>query len=166
MLCAGHVPIPFGRGSACGTSAGLHSFRYLQPIQTFARLQRAAPYGLRRLRTSSRAIRHTDRTTPCHNHNKEHRTLPRAARQDRFLLRLGPRGEDLLARLLQMDAVGVPADVQLVLLQQAPEGYAYREAHRALRDQRYAERRRRRYKSGLLRGDELHCRRMELMGRG
>ena len=35
-----------------------------------------------------------------------------------------------------MDAVGVPADVQLVLLQQAPEGYAYQRSCKAFRDQR------------------------------
>ena len=42
--------------------------------------------------------------------------LPRAARQDRVLVRLGSRGAHLRPRLLQMDAVGVPQDVRLLLL--------------------------------------------------
>ena len=41
---------------------------------------------------------------------------PRAARQDRVLVRLGSRGAHLRPRLLQMDAVGVPQDVRLLLL--------------------------------------------------
>jgi hypothetical protein len=44
---------------------------------------------------------------------REHQPLSRAARQDRLLFRLGPRGAHLRPSLLSLDTVGLREDVQL-----------------------------------------------------
>ena len=74
------------------------------------------PMGYDAFGLPGRAVRHPDRPAPRRHHRAEHRPLPRAARQDRLLVRLGPRGPHLRPCLLQMDAVGVPQDVRLLLL--------------------------------------------------
>lgn len=116
ILRSRHVPLPVGRRPARRPSAGLYRLGHLLALQTPERLQRPAPDGIRRLRPARRAVRHTDRPAPRRDDRAEHRPLPRAARQDRVLVRLGSRGAHLRPRLLQMDAVGVPQDVRLLLL--------------------------------------------------
>ena len=133
ILRAEYVPLPQRRRPPRGPPPGLHRQRHLRPLQAALRLQRAQPHGLRRLRPARRAVCHTDGPAPCHNHRAEHQPLPRAARQDRLLLRLEPRGEDLRPGVLQVDAVGLPADVQELLQRQLEQGAADHQAHRALR---------------------------------
>ena len=56
---------------------------------------------------------------------------------DRFLLRLGPRGAHLRARLLQVDTMDIPSVVQVILLLWLPEGPAYQQVDCPLRGKRY-----------------------------
>ena len=91
ILCTEHVPLPLGCRSARGTSAGIHRFGHLRPLQTTARLQRTEPYGLRRLRLARRAVCHSNWPTPCNYYRQQYQPLSRTARQDRLLVRLEPR---------------------------------------------------------------------------
>ena len=91
ILCTEHVPLPLGCRFARGTSAGLHRFGHLRPLQTPARLQRTEPYGLRRLRLARRAVCHSNWPTPCNYYRQQYQPLSRTARQDRLLVRLEPR---------------------------------------------------------------------------
>ncbi len=143
ILRSRHVPLPLGSGSARRPSAGLHRLRHLRPLQAVVRIQRVAPDGLRRLRSAGRAIRHPDRTASGRHDGAEHRPLPRAAGQDRLLVRLEPRGAHLRPGLLPLDPVGVPADVRPLLLQRLAAGAAHLRTRRGLPQirQRRAERR-------------------------
>ena len=98
-----------GAGLHVGPSRGLHRHRHRRALQAHARLQRAAPDGLGRLRPAGRAVRHQDRHAPGRS--------PRAQNIDNFrrqiealglLLRLGPRGRHHRPRLLPLDAVDLP----------------------------------------------------------
>ena len=57
-------PYPSRRGPARRPPRGLHRHRHRLPLQAHARLQRAAPDGLGRLRPARRAVRHQDRHAP------------------------------------------------------------------------------------------------------
>ncbi|GFI53948.1 hypothetical protein IMSAGC022_00552 [Alistipes sp.] len=128
VLCSGHVSLSVGCGAACRSSARLYRIRHLFALQTTVGLQRAAPYGLRRIRPAGRAVCHTDRPAPRPDHRAEHSPLPRAARQDRFQLRLAPRGAHVRSRVLPLDAVGLCRDVRPLLRQHGAACRAYREA--------------------------------------
>ena len=151
-----HVPLPLGGRAPRRPSAGLHRLGHLFALQAAQGIQRAAPHGLRRIRPARRAVRHPDRAAPRRHDRAQHRPLPRAARQNRFFVRLGPRGAHLRPGLLQVDAVGVPRNVQPLLLQRHTAGTAHRRARRSLLQirQRGAQRR-------LHRRDALHGRRVE-----
>ena len=71
------------------SGAGLHVGHPLGYIASdiYARYKR-----MRRLRTAGGAVRHTDGTAPGGDHRAEHQPLPRAAGQDRILVRLGQGG--------------------------------------------------------------------------
>ncbi len=156
ILCAGHVPLSVGSGPARRAPAGLHRLGHLLALQAAQGLQRPAPDGLRRLRPARRAVCDPDRPAPGRDHRAEHRPLPRAAGQDRLLVRLGPRGAHVRPRLLQVDAVGVPQNVLLLLLQGRAAGAPDCGTRRRVRKERHrgAERR-------LHDRNALHGRRME-----
>ena len=137
ILCTEHVPLPLGCRSARGTSAGIHRFGHLRPLQTTARLQRTEPYGLRRLRLASRAVCHSNWPTPCNYYRQQYQPLSRTARQDRLLVRLEPRDTHLRPRILPLDAMGFPADVPELLRQQVAEGTAHRPAGEGFRSKRH-----------------------------
>ena len=132
ILCARHVPLSVGSRPACGPPAGLHRLGHLLALQAAQGIQRPAPDGLRRLRTSGRAVRHPDGAAPGGNDRAQHRPLPRAAGQDRLLVRLGPRGPHLRPEILQVDPVGLPRDVRPLLRQPPAEGAADRGARSRL----------------------------------
>ncbi len=72
---------------------GLHRHRHHRPLQAHARLQRAAPDGLGRLRPAGRASTPSrPARTRAITTDDEHRQLPPPAEDARLLLRLGPRG--------------------------------------------------------------------------
>ena len=133
VLRAQHVPLPLGGGAARRPPLGIHSVGHIRALQAHEGLQRAQPNGLRRLRTAGRAVRHTDGTAPGRDHRRKHKPLPRAVGQDRILVRLGPRGAHLRPTVLQVDAVGVPENVRVVLRQRPAEGHADSRPRRALR---------------------------------
>ena len=155
VLCAQHVSLSFWSRIARGTSAGLHRQRHLCPLQATEGLQRAQPDGLRCLRTACRTICHTDGSASRHHYRTEHQPLPRTARQDRLLVRLGPRGAHVRPKLLQVDAVGLPAHVPLLFQHVQPEGSAHHQAHRALRADGYPK-----LRCAGNRGAALHCQRL------
>ena len=74
-------PIPVRRRPARRPSGRLHRHRHPLPLQAHARLQRAAPDGLGRLRPARRAVRHQDRQAPARHHRR--RTSPPSAGRSR-----------------------------------------------------------------------------------
>ena len=102
-------PYPSGAGPARRPSRGLHRHRHPGRYQADAGLQRAAPDGLGRLRPARRAIRRRDERPSPHHDAGKHRHLPPADQVARLLLRLGPRSRHDRPRLLQVDAVDLPA---------------------------------------------------------
>ena len=78
-LRARHVPLPVGRGPPRRASGGLHRDRHRLPLQADARLQRAAPDGLGRLRPARRALRHAHRRAS-RDHHATAISKPSAAR--------------------------------------------------------------------------------------
>ncbi len=161
ILCARHVPLPLGRGPARGPSARLHSLGHLFALQASVRIQRAASYGLRRVRSARRAVCHPDGPAPRRHHRAQHSALPRAVGQDRILFRLGSRGAHLRPRLLQMDPVGVPEDVRQLLLQRLAKGASDIGAHGGVRRARNRGSERR-----LHSRDAFHGRGVARVGRG
>ena len=61
-------PYPSGAGLHVGHPEGLHRHRHRRALQAHARLQRAAPDGLGRLRPARRAVRDRDRHAPARDH--------------------------------------------------------------------------------------------------
>ena len=89
---ARHVPVPVGRGPARRPPRGLHGDRHRRALLAHARLRRAAPDGLGRLRPARRAARDQDRHAPAQDDAREHRHLPAPAQDRSASLRLGARG--------------------------------------------------------------------------
>ena len=112
VLRARHVPVSERRRAARRPPRGLHRDRHLRALQADARLQRAAPDGLGRVRPAGRAVRDEDRHAPEDHDRAQRRTLPRAAQKLGLLLRLGARGQHHRSRLLQVDAVDLQAAVR------------------------------------------------------
>lgn len=75
-------PYPSGAGLHVGHPLATR-LGHLFALQTPQGIQRPAPDGLRRVRSSGRAVRHPDGTAPGRDDRAQHRPLPRAARQDR-----------------------------------------------------------------------------------
>ena len=115
-------PYPSGAGLHVGHPLGYIASDIYSRYKRQKRLQRPASDGLRRLRPSGRTVRHPDGPASGRHHRAEHRPLPRAIGQNRLLVRLGPRSPHLRSGLLQMDAVGVPQNVRLLLLQRQAAG--------------------------------------------
>ena len=78
VLRARHVPLPERRGAARRASRGLHRDRHHRALQADARLQRAAPDGLGRVRPARRAICDQDRAASGDHHRA--RTSPTSRR--------------------------------------------------------------------------------------
>ena len=160
ILRTRHVPLSVGSRTARRTPPGIHRLGHLLALQAAEGFQRPPPDGLRRLRTARRAVCHPDGAAPGRHHRAEHRPLPRAARQDRILVRLGPRGAHVRPRVLQVDTVGLPRDVRPLLRQPPPAGAPDRRTQgRICRIGHRGGRRR------LHPGAALHGRRVELVGR-
>ncbi len=123
-----HVPLPLRRRPARRPSRGLHRHRHPRPLPAHARLQRAAPDGLGRLRPAGRAVRHQDRHAPARHHREEHQHLPPADPDARLQLRLGPRGRYHRPQLLPLDAVDLPAPVRHLVRRRAEARPADRRA--------------------------------------
>ena len=109
VLLPRDVPVPLGPHPH-GPRAGLRHRRSARPLQVDARLQRAAPDGLGRLRAARRERRHRARRAPGDLDLREHRQHAGPAPQDGHLLRLGSRGHHLRSRLLQVGAAHLHPD--------------------------------------------------------
>ena len=83
-------PYPSGAGLHVGHPEGLHRDRHRRALQADARLQRAAPDGLGRLRPARRAVRDQDRHAPARSPRARNiDDLQAPAQGARLLLRLG-----------------------------------------------------------------------------
>ncbi len=108
-------PYPSGAGPARRPPAGLHRHRRLRAVPADGRAQRAAHHGLRRLRAARRAVRGADRAAPAGHDRGQHRDLPPQLR------RLGLGHDERRRRrhdrpgVLPLDAVDLPADLQLLV---------------------------------------------------
>ena len=108
-------PYPSGAGLARRTSRGLHGDGHHRALQTPVRFQRSPPDGLGRIRPPGRAICDQDRTASRHHHARECGEVQGATETHRLFLRLGTRSQHDRSRLLQMDAVDFPPDLQLLV---------------------------------------------------
>ena len=115
LLRARHVPVPERRGPARRPPARLHRHRRLRALQAHDRLQRAARDGLRRVRPARRAVRGADRAAPAGHHRGEHRQHAAPAARARARPRPAARRRHHRRRLLPLDAVDLPADLQLLV---------------------------------------------------
>src|SRR3954451_16974989 len=88
---------------------GRRPYRALPPPQGHAR---AAPDGLRRLRTARREPRDEDGPAPARLHRGVDSAVPRAVPLVGHLDRLEPRVRHAPARVLPLDAVDLPAPVR------------------------------------------------------
>ena len=103
-------PYPSRRRPARRPSRRLHGDRHRRALQAHARLQRAAPDGLGRVRPAGGAVRDQDRHASAHHDASSNVERFRApAPVARLLLRLGARGRHDRPGLLQVDAVDLPA---------------------------------------------------------
>ena len=104
-------PYPSGPGCTSATR-GLHRHRHPRPLQAHARLQRAAPDGLGRLRPAGRAVRDPDRRAPGVT------TRPTSTPFRRQMQRLGLAttdrevDRDRSTSTTTVDAVDLPADLR------------------------------------------------------
>ena len=111
FYCLEMFPVPLGPHPH-GPRAGLRHRRSAGPLQVDARLQRAAPDGLGRLRPARRERRHRARRASGHLDLREHRQHAGPAPEDGHLLRLGPRGHHLRSRVLQVGAAHLHPDAR------------------------------------------------------
>ena len=112
ILRARHVPLPVRRRPARRASRGLHGVGHRCALQAHARLQRAAPDGLGRVRPAGRAVRRAHGHASAHHDRTQRAAFPRAAEVARLLVRLAARGQHHRSELLQVDAVDRQADVR------------------------------------------------------
>ena len=120
-LRPGHVPVPVRR-RAC-TSATRSATSPPTSSRRFHRMrgqQRAARDGLRRVRPARRAVRGADRPAPAHDHRGRTSSIMRApAAPPGPGPRRPPRVRHHRRRLLPLDAVDLPADLQLLVRRRA-----------------------------------------------
>ncbi len=119
--CSTCSPTRPGR-AARRAPAGLHRHRRLRPVPADARAQRAARDGLRRVRPARRAVRRADRPAPAHDHRGEHRDHATPAAAAGAGPRRAPQRRDHRRRLLPLDAVDLPADLQLLVRRRRAAG--------------------------------------------
>ncbi len=119
-----HVPVPERRGPPRGASARLHRDRRVRPLQADDRLQCPPRHGLRRIRPPGRAVRRPDRSASAGHHRGQHREHAAAAACARARTRL-PSGRGHHRRVvLPVDAVDLPADLQLLVRRRRATGAA------------------------------------------
>ena len=109
VLRAGDAALP-QRHAAHRPHPQLHHRRRAGALQVDARLQRAAPHGLGRLRAAGRERRHRQPAAPARVDPLQHRLHEGAAPALRLQLRLGPRDLHLRARVLPLEPVVLPAE--------------------------------------------------------
>src|SRR5205814_4369929 len=102
------VPLPFGQ-TAYGARAQLHHRRRDDPLPPDAGLQRAPADGLGRLRSARRKRRDGERRAAGEVDLRQHRHHEKATPVAGFRHRLGARAGDLLAPVLSLEPVAVPA---------------------------------------------------------
>ncbi len=112
VLRARHVSVPLRRRPARGSSRGLHRVGHRCALQADARVQRAAPDGLGRVRLARGAVRDQDRNASEDHDRAQRGAVPRAAQEARFLLRLGSRGQHDRSELLPLDPVDLQAAIR------------------------------------------------------
>src|SRR5258706_7833505 len=102
------VPLPFGQ-AAYGARAQLYHRRRDDPLSSNAGIQRSSADGLGRLRASRRKRRDGERRAAGEVDLRQHRLHEEAAPVARIRDRLDARARDLLAPILSLEPVAVPA---------------------------------------------------------
>src|SRR5258706_14244231 len=102
------VPLPFGQ-AAYGARAQLYHRRRDDPLSSNEGIQRSSADGLGRLRASRRKRRDGERRAAGEVDLRQHRLHEEAAPVARIRDRLDPRARDLLAPVLSLEPVAVPA---------------------------------------------------------
>ena len=124
----GHVPLPVGRGAARRAPARLHRHRRLRPLLPDDGPQCVARVGLRLVRPARRAVRDADRHPSAHPDRGQHRQLPPSAGPTRAGPRRAAQFLHHRRRVLQVDAVDLPADLQRVVRPGSEQGPTHRRA--------------------------------------
>ena len=141
---ARHVPVPERQGTARRAPARLHRHRRVRALPAHERLQRAARDGLRRVRvarpssTRCRPGQHPRVTT-----EQNIATMKRQLRALGLGARPAPRSGHDRRVVLPLDAVDLPADLQLLVRRRRRSGPADRRAGRRVPQRRAADARRR-----------------------
>ena len=108
-------PYPSGAGLHVGHPLGFIATDVYARFSRMTGLQRAARDGLRRVRSPRRAVRGADRHAPARHHRGEHRQHEAPDARARSRSRPAPRPGHHRRRLLPVDAVDLPADLQLLV---------------------------------------------------
>ena len=111
VLLPRDVPVPL-RPDPHGARPQLRHRRRDHPVQAHARVQRAPPDGLGRLRPPRRERGDRQRRAPGRLDVREHRHHEGADEDARHLVRLGARGRHLRSRVLPMGAAHLRQDVR------------------------------------------------------
>jgi hypothetical protein len=105
------VPLPVRRRSARRASRGVHRHRHPGAGLAHARLRRAAPDGLGRVRPAGRAARDRDRAASRGDDGEQHRHVQAPAQDARLQLRLVAGDRHHRSGLRALDAVDLPPAV-------------------------------------------------------
>ncbi len=127
---ARHVPVPIRNRPARRPSARVHRHRHLHPVQAHDRLQRHVHHGLRCLWPTRRAVRRADRAASGGHHQRQRRQLSPPASPAGAQPRPTAQRQHHRSRLLPLDAVDLPADLQLVVRHRSRQGPTHRRAGR------------------------------------
>ena len=125
-------PYPSGDGLHVGHPLGYIAHRRVRALPAHERLQRAARDGLRRVRAARRAVRGADRAAPARHDRAEHRNDAAPAARARARPRPAARSGHDRRRVLPLDAVDLPADLQLLVRRRRRPGPADRRARRGV----------------------------------
>ncbi len=115
LLVLDMFPYPSGAGLHVGHPLGYIATDVVGALQPDARQERAALPGLRRVRAARRAVRRADRPAPAQDHRGQHRHHGAPAAPPGPGARRPPRHPDHRPRLLPLDPVDLPADLQLLV---------------------------------------------------
>ena len=119
-------PYPSGAGLHVGHPEGYTATDIVSRYLRMTGIQRPAPDGLGCVRSAGRAVCDQDQRASAHHDREEHRELPPADPDAGPELRLGSRGRHHRPRVLQVDAVDLPADLQQLFRSDRAEGEADR----------------------------------------
>ena len=112
-------PYPSGSGLHVGHPLGFIGTDVLGRYLRMTGKHRAAHHGLRRVRPARRAVRRADRHPPAQDHRGEHPAVQGAAAAAGPGARPAPLGRHHRRRVLPLDAVDLPADLQLLVRRRA-----------------------------------------------